>query len=161
MNEQLYGLPELALSVRQPWAWAIVHAGKNIENRSWQAVNHGLNVRGPICIHASKGMAKYEYEGAREMMAKIGVECPPPHKLQRGGIIGHVKVVGVVREHTSPWFVGPRGLVLEDASPCMFIASVGQLGFFKWQGADESVVPSPARWMLPGGMTHVEAEPPF
>ena len=24
-------LPELALSVRQPWAWAIIYAGKDIE----------------------------------------------------------------------------------------------------------------------------------
>lgn len=35
-------IPHLALSVRQPWAWAIIHAGKDIENRTWQAVNHGL-----------------------------------------------------------------------------------------------------------------------
>lgn len=28
-------LPPLALSIRQPWAWAILCAGKDIENRSW------------------------------------------------------------------------------------------------------------------------------
>lgn len=28
-------LPEFALSIRQPWAWAIVYAGKDIENRTW------------------------------------------------------------------------------------------------------------------------------
>lgn len=38
---------DFALSVRQPWAWAIIFAGKDIENRSWQAVNHGLNQRRP------------------------------------------------------------------------------------------------------------------
>ncbi len=26
--------PMLALSIRQPWAWAIIHAGKDVENRS-------------------------------------------------------------------------------------------------------------------------------
>lgn len=35
-------LPELALSVRQPWAWAIIHAGKDIENRSWQDITAAL-----------------------------------------------------------------------------------------------------------------------
>lgn len=25
-----------ALSIRQPWAWLILHAGKDIENRVWQ-----------------------------------------------------------------------------------------------------------------------------
>ena len=30
-----------ALTVRQPAAWAIFHAGKDIENRSWQ--NRGSN----------------------------------------------------------------------------------------------------------------------
>lgn len=34
-------IPRLALSVRQPWPWAILHAGKDIENRSWQAVGGG------------------------------------------------------------------------------------------------------------------------
>jgi len=26
-----------ALTVRQPWAWAIVFAGKDIENRTWKS----------------------------------------------------------------------------------------------------------------------------
>ena len=30
-----------ALSLRQPWAWAVVHAGKSIENRRW-------NTRGTV-----------------------------------------------------------------------------------------------------------------
>lgn len=49
-------LPTIALSVRQPWAWAIIYAGKDIENRSWQAVNRGLKQRGRVAIHAAKGM---------------------------------------------------------------------------------------------------------
>ena len=24
-----------ALTIKQPWAWAIIHAGKDIENRDW------------------------------------------------------------------------------------------------------------------------------
>jgi len=39
-----------ALSLRQPWAWAILHAGKRIENRlAWRSCTY----RGPIILHAS------------------------------------------------------------------------------------------------------------
>lgn len=142
-------LPRLALSVRQPWAWAIIHAGKDIENRSWQAVNHGLRVRGRIAIHAAKGLARCEYEDAAEFMASIGITCPAPADLLRGGIVGSVEVIDVVKESDSRWFFGPRGLVLRDPQPCDFIPSVGALGYFEWQPADPSIVPAPARWMLP------------
>ena len=37
------------LTVRQPWAWAILNAGKNIENRSRNIVG---SYRGPVAIHA-------------------------------------------------------------------------------------------------------------
>src|SRR4051812_40046367 len=107
-------LPKLALSVRQPWAWAIIYAvpPKDVENRSWQAINNGLRRRGPIAIHAAKGMTREEYEEAREFMKRLDVECPKPADLLRGGIIGSVNVVAVVSESDSPWFFGPRGLVL-------------------------------------------------
>jgi len=36
-----------ALTVKQPWAWAIAHAGKRIENRSWR-----MDYRGDLAIHA-------------------------------------------------------------------------------------------------------------
>ena len=142
-------LPNKALSVRQPWAWAIIHAGKDIENRSWQAVNHGLTKRGRIAIHASKGVTCHEYEDARVFMAGLDVECPPAAELLRGGIIGSVEVVDVVQESDSEWFFGPRGLVLRNPEPCDFIPAVGALGYFTWEKADASIVPEPARWMLP------------
>lgn len=140
-------LPELALSVRQPWAWAIVHAGKDIENRSWQAVNHGLNQRGRIAVHASKGMTRSEYESAARFMEdELEIVCPLPADLYRGGIIGSVEVTGVVTDSNSPWFVGPRGLVLADAQACDPVEAPGALGYFRWQAAPTNVVP--AQWML-------------
>lgn len=146
-------LPRLALSVRQPWAWAIIYAGKDIENRSWQAVNHGLRQRGRIAIHAAKGMTREEYEDAKETIERNAPYCPDPHELLRGGIIGTVEVIDVVNEHKSPWFFGPRGLVLHDPQPCEFVPSIGALGYFEWKPADAAaVVPAPARWMLPKEM---------
>ena len=38
----------LALSVRQPWAWAIARGHKVIENRDWDT-----RFRGTLAIHAS------------------------------------------------------------------------------------------------------------
>lgn len=141
--------PELALSVRQPWAWAIIYGGKDIENRSWQAVNHGLAQRGRIAIHASKGMTREEYEEAADFMKGLGVTCPPAAALLRGGIIGSVEVVDAVRKSESKWFFGPRGLVLRNPEPCEFIPSLGMLGYFRWNRGSDSIVPGPARWMLP------------
>ena len=40
------------LSVCEPWAWAIIHGPKGIENRSWATA-----YRGPLLIHASKSKA--------------------------------------------------------------------------------------------------------
>jgi hypothetical protein len=42
-----------ALSIRQPWVWAIVHAGKDIENRTWWTP-----YRGPVLIHAANAAAQ-------------------------------------------------------------------------------------------------------
>jgi hypothetical protein len=38
-----------ALTIRQPWAWAIAAGLKRVENRSWRT-----GYRGPIGIHAGK-----------------------------------------------------------------------------------------------------------
>lgn len=149
----MLNLPDLALSVRQPWAWAIIWGGKDIENRSWQAVNHGLRQRGRIAIHAAKGMTRDEYEDAKDTMAHLGVHSVVPplaHLLDRGCIIGTVEVVDVVNDHASPWFFGPRGLVLRDPKPVKeVIPAIGALGYFKWQPASTDIRPEPARWMLP------------
>jgi hypothetical protein len=143
-------LPRLALSVRQPWAWAIIHAGKDIENRTAASIRH-MNFVGVdrIAIHAAKGMTRDEYEDAADFMASIFVRVPPARDLLRGGIIGSVALRGVVKESASPWFFGPRAIALADPEPCEFIPVVGRLGLFDWTPAGPAIVPPPARWMLP------------
>jgi hypothetical protein len=44
-----------ALSIRQPWAWAILHAGKDIENRDWKPGNPARRFRGSFLIHGRDG----------------------------------------------------------------------------------------------------------
>ncbi len=133
-------LPKLALSIRQPWAWAIINAGKDIENRDWPT-----RFRGPVAIHAAKVMTSAEYDNANRAIQKavgpvdqewltrwMGVTAAPT-KLKRGGIIGVADVVDCVEASESPWFFGRYGFVLRNARPVEFIPVKGALGFFDWR----------------------------
>lgn len=144
-------LPQDALSVRQPWAWAIIHAGKPVENRSLVAIAKGgmeKAVHRRIAIHAGKGMTRDEYESAAVFMLGLGVTVPPAALLMRGGIIGSVRVTAIVTKHSSPWFFGPRALVLTQPEACEFVGAQGELGLFKWTPSGSEPEP-PARWMVP------------
>lgn len=144
MNTSL--LPDIALSVRQPWAWAVVHAGKDIENRTWDLKRRLVQPGDRISVHASKVMTKDDYEKGREFMLSIGIECPPPSELRRGGIIGSVCIKATTANSDSPWFFGPVGFVLSDVRQSEFIPCNGALGFFRWQ-PDPNAEATPARWM--------------
>lgn len=118
----------LALSIRQPWAWLILHAGKPVENRDWPT-----RVRGRILIHASKGMTRSEYDDACRFAHRLGVNTnliPLPRDIERGGIVGSIELVDCVLHHDSPWFCGRYGFVLRDPRPLPFRAYRGSLGFF-------------------------------
>lgn len=144
-----------ALSIRQPWAWAIM-MGKDIENRTWSAVKHGLDEKGRFAVHASKGMTQKEYEDVSFFLAGQRMICPPAADLERGGIIGTVELVEVVRKSDSPWFFGPCGLVLRNPEPCEFLPCKGQLGFFEWE-YDESAKDEPKPWMIKQKQSEIDS----
>ncbi len=121
-------LPPRALSIRQPWAWAILRGGKDIENRSWETL-----LRGPVCIHAAMVMTKAEYEMAAAFIARCGSKAPAFAELQRGGIVGVADITDCTMRHDSPWFQGKFGMVLANARPVEFIPVSGALGFFDWR----------------------------
>lgn len=127
-------IPHLpALSIRQPWAWAIVHAGKDIENRSWQT-----RFRGRFLIHSSKGCTKDEYLDAKAFIKEScapeyrgkGIIFPGWREIDKGGIIGEAELVDCVATSDSPWFVGEWGFVLRNVRPLPFTPCLGKLGFF-------------------------------
>lgn len=125
-----------AISVRQPWAWLLIHGGKDIENRDWRYLP---TYRGPIAIHAAKGMTKGEYNGCEEFLMALGISnatlplpLPEFDELARGAIIGTMEMRGAVRNSQSPWFQGPIGLVLESPKPCDPIPVSGALGLWDW-----------------------------
>lgn len=119
-----------ALSIRQPWAWLILNAGKDIENRRWPT-----SVRGRVLIHAGKGMTRIDYEDAhysfRATIGCAGEAMPSFEAIERGGIVGSVEIVDCVTESESPWFCGRYGFVLRDPRPIPFRPWRGQLGFFE------------------------------
>ena len=84
-----------ALTVRQPWASAIM-LGKDVENRSWPT-HH----RGPLLVHAGTGA--WTDDDVDHVEALLGVELPD--ELDVGVVLGVVEVVDCVRTSASPWAV--------------------------------------------------------
>lgn len=122
-----------ALSIRQPWVWGIMSAGKKIENREWPT-----KYRGTVLIHAAKGLTKaeyaefvfwWEYHFKRRPLATYP-KCPPMDDLPRGGIVGRARIVDCIEASTDPWFMGRYGFVLADVDPIPFIPYKGALGLF-------------------------------
>ncbi len=96
------------LTVRQPWAWAIIHGGKDVENR---VRNIAGDYRGPVAIH----VAQADAETAPEALwvdhaqwydlAKFPLRKPnefDPSFFDRGHIIGVVDLVDVHNLHRGP-----------------------------------------------------------
>lgn len=90
------------LTVRQPWAWAIIHGGKNVENRS---TNIAGDYRGPVLIHVAKA---YADNWQSQVLAGImnrhdGVyDEPQPWHDHAGEIVGVVDLVAVHRAEGTP-----------------------------------------------------------
>ena len=75
------------LTVRQPWAWAIVHGGKDVENRARSLGPY----RGPVAIHASLAL-DHEYD-ARLIGEAVGRLA----RSTRAGLERVAKHAGAVR----------------------------------------------------------------
>lgn len=86
------------LTVRQPWAWAIVHGGKDVENRGR---NIAGSYRGPVAIHAGmrEDTAARQHPGiqklAEERWGTTADELLTGRHDQFGRIIGVVDLVDV------------------------------------------------------------------
>ncbi len=131
------------LSLRQPWAWLVVHGGKHIENRTWNT-----SYRGPVLVHAAQGMTDEEYSDAVAFARGVDVllarVVPPPNMLERGGIVGRARIVGVISPCEStlfskgcphPWHMpGCYGFMLTDVSAVPFTALRGMPGLFDYYG---------------------------
>lgn len=81
-----------ALTVQQPWAWAIVHGGKDVENRSR---NIAGAYRGTLAIHAG---LKIDWDNDWLVRLYAATEPPALDAAPRGAIVGVVDLVGVHQE---------------------------------------------------------------
>ena len=116
-----------ALSIKQPWAWAIIHAGKDVENRTWPTKKTGR-----LLVHASRAFDMPGWLWSKDNAERLGIsEVPDVLHFQRGGIIGEVTLVKCRMKSESPWFTGPYGFFLKDPEPMEFRPCKGRLGFFE------------------------------
>jgi len=123
------------LSIRQPWAWAIVSGFKSVENRTWSTT-----YRGRLLIHAGK---HEEHDCVDWVMRQVADQLGiAPHEameqyLRRrhmGAIVGECDLINVVHGVTArphdPWYFGPYGLVLADVKRYRPVPMRGHLGLF-------------------------------
>jgi hypothetical protein len=119
-----------ALTLIQPWAWAITHAGKRIENRSWRPPRSLWGQR--LAIHAGKSLDE------EACIALYAEGYSMPAAVHHGAIVATARVLGVVTETLksglvvesvleeppawvlSPknrvWFCGPVGWILDEVA---------------------------------------------
>lgn len=135
------------LTVRQPWTWAIVHGGKDIENRTR---NIAGSYRGPVAIHAGLTLAADDapvWDMPEYVQALAKATAQQQWSLdERGSVIG---VVDLIDAHeaidkpvgqglravccTSPWAQTNAGvhLVLRNPRPLPRpIPAKGRLGLW-------------------------------
>lgn len=123
-----------ALSIRQPYAWAIVAGYKPVENRDWPT-----KFRGRVLIHASKKEETGDVDGVvRSVAVQTGrtdaevLKEYGDHLLSGGlgAIIGAATVTDCVQDMDSEWFYGKFGFVMGDARAIDPVPCKGALSFF-------------------------------
>jgi hypothetical protein len=127
------------ISVRVPWTWYLMYAGKDIENRGRTFPRQW---RGRVLLQASNWWNQEEIrcdiEDANRMWAKnhIRAEGAPELTLQhldetRGHVIGTIEIADYVEQSDSPWFSGDLGIVVRNPVPFTTpIPLKGMLGLF-------------------------------
>ena len=134
------------LSIRQPWAWAIVNGWKPVENRTWYS-----NYRGPLLIHAGK---REEHGDIGYVLTMISQQTGEPlealseryqKEAQLGAVVGECLMVGCADSQMDAdclmnrdqkacvprWWQGPYGFVFENAKAWATPAPLsGRLGIW-------------------------------
>lgn len=120
--------PKQAISIRQPWGWAIMNAGKDVENRTRKLCSPGW-----YFLHVGSGGDIDEYNAA---VLNFGFphirEVPRFDELPRGGVIGAMKLGEWITESPSKWFIGPKAAKIEAVVALPFQAGRGAQGVFAW-----------------------------
>lgn len=122
-----------ALTVWQPWAWAIVSGQKDVENRSWRPTDAFIGER--IGIHAGKHRGtKLERLAIQNSLATLIGREAIPTELEFGAMIGSVAIDGFTQSSDSPWASEHPGTwhwELSDPQPIAPVPCNGRQGL--WQ----------------------------
>jgi hypothetical protein len=159
----------LALSVRQPWAWALVKGIKPLENRGEGLAHYARRLVGQhIGIHASKQYDDQDGIHAfqsilREPQVAAEIEKfhgPGPVTLRMmplGSIVGVGRLARVVigeDERLSGrelrWWAGPCGLIFDEVREIEPVPCKGRLGF--WSMPEDVTALVRQRWVAAGAM---------
>lgn len=119
------------LTVRQPWAWAIISGLKAIENRSWPTRH-----RGELAIHAGRSLAEF---GGEDDFTATMPGLPPKGQFPLGAIVGVVRVIDClpyeqVKDRPFAERMGPESWCWMLEEPLAFPVPVpwaGRLGLFE------------------------------
>ena len=119
------------VSIQQPWAWAIVHGPKRIENRTWYT-----DYRGPLLIHTGKSRERLGDFG--DDYAETGFTEPAESEMAFGAIIGVCDLVECLKYEVvkldvkrDPFAEGPWCWMLENVRPMKPVQYPGQQGIFR------------------------------
>jgi len=150
-----------AISIRQPWAYAIVMGYKPVENRKAR-----WSLRGPTWIHAGKAedvkSFGYVFDLIADQTGAALADVRADYHSRRegasavGGIVGMASIIDCVQGHPSKWWAGPYGLLMRDPVPLRAaVPCRGELAAFDIPDAiDErcrrnlAVMPSSSQGML-------------
>lgn len=138
----------MALTVWQPWAWAIVAGHKPIENRTWGPFESMIRDRAWIGIHAgARPKTRNGIGDMRATLEALPIDRPPDppafDDLAFGAMVGMARIVGLrdtippADSPARPWWLGP--LAWELADPIMLPRPVPVRGF-------------PKLWVIPEGV---------
>jgi len=159
----------LALSVRQPWAWALVKSIKPLENRGEGLAHYARSLVGQhIGIHASK---KYDDQDGLHAFRAILREPPVAAEVEQfhgpgpltlrmmplGAVVGVGRLARVVlseNERLSAcelrWWAGPCGLIFDEMREIEPVPCKGQLGF--WTMPADVIAVVRQRWSAAAGV---------
>lgn len=141
------------LTLKQPWALAVTHFGKDVENRSWSTRYRGL-----VAIHAGKaldrdftGYTAPEAESRRKVLraeAMLSGRWPAELFMHLGGIVAVARIAGC-----------HYALDAEECTRESLCSPWAQRDAYHWRLEDVCVLPdwvlckgALGLWRLPGDM---------
>jgi len=114
--------PLMALTLQQPNAWAVCHAGRDIENRRWRPPPFIANRR--LAIHAGKAWGKSEKLAASTLACRLHPQLTVPLSPE-GYVFGAVVAVARISGFIDLDLDGDRGPFSFRARTTKGFAAIG------------------------------------